>query len=478
MVPFKKHNTLILLLLCMAFIFVCARAVLVDMTHDEAYSFLNIKHFWYAQFLCNANSHWLNSFGMWLACDLGFEKTWHLRWLSLASASTLFIIGYYWIRTLEKPALKYLAFALAFLNPFTLDYLMMARGYASGIALETLSLFFFVTYLQNQKRNYSFASLLCSGLAAFANFNFFYFFIAFLVIYNFTLYFKKDLSFLKNKRFYIDGIISLGFILIVLRALLFIKRCSMDFGLGDENFIESIFSSYLDGLMYSNARHKEFFIYGLTLFIFVLATLLYGILKFKSHNNKIYFYSSIIFSIVLFLHVLNHYCFGVLYPYYRGALHLFPLLVITCVYFLYFIIPDSTFKTVFLYGLALALAINFLRGVNFHSTIDFYHQSDSKDAFEFVEELGAKKVGLSHEHQGVYINYYQETEDYKYRFDGKLLNTYDDDPNWVEVDRLEDFDHLILFPPYNLNYYKKRKIKFTILKIFPSSKTIVVKVEK
>jgi hypothetical protein len=355
---------------------------------------------------------------------------------------------------------------------------MMARGYASAMALEALSILFFITCLQNQKRNYGLAALLCAGLSALANFNFFYFFIGFLAVYNFTLYFKKGLSFFKNKRFYIDGILSLGFILVVLRALLFIKRCSMDFGLGDEYFIESVFSSYLDGLMYSNARHKEFFIYGLILFVFVSIALLYGLIKFKTHNNKIYFYSSVIFSIVLLLHVLNHYCFGVLYPYYRGALHLFPLLVINCVYFLHFIIPDSAFKTVFLYILALVLTINFLRGVNFHSTIDFYHQSDSKDAFEFVESRGAKKVGLSHEHQGVYINYYQETNKYKYSFDGKRLNTYDDDPDWVEVDRLEDFDHLILFPPYNLKYYKKRNIKFTVLKMYPSSRTIVVKVEK
>jgi hypothetical protein len=414
---------------------------------------------------------------MWLSSLLGFEKAWQLRWLSLASAGTFLICGYYWLRTFEKPSVKHFAFSLAFVNPFTLDYFMMARGYASGMALEVLSLLFFTLYLQSNNRKPALFSLLFAGLSALANFNFFYFYAGFLAVYFFTVYFRKDLSFLKNKGFYFDVIISSGFILLVLRALLFIKRCSMDFTLGDENFFESIFASYLDGLMYNNARHKQFFIYGVMLFGLTLISLFSGILFYKKHANKTYYFSAIILTIALSLHVINHYCFGMLYPYYRGGLHLFPLLVINLVYFFNFFIKGSI-QPILLYGLAVLLAFNFIRGIDFQTTIDFYHQSESKDCFELVEKLGAKKVGLSHEHQGVYINYYQETDQYKFKFDGKLLNTYDDDPNWKEKDKLEDFDHLILYPPYNLSYYKKRNIHFEGVTVFPITKTVILKVYK
>jgi hypothetical protein len=447
------------------------------MTHDEAYSFLNIKRFWYAQFLCNANSHWINSFGMWLSSVLGFEKAWHLRWLSLASAGTFLICGYYWLRSFDKNAIRYFAFALAFLNPFTLDYFMMARGYASGMALEALSLLFFTVYLKNNHRRYALSALFFAGLSAIANFNFFYFYAGFLAVYFFTVHFRKDLSFLKERSFYCDAMISLAFILVVLRALLFIKRCSMDFTLGDENFIESVFASYLDGLMYSNARHKQFFIFGLIFFGLILTSLVCGIVFFNRHTNIVYYTSAIILTIALSLHVINHYCFGMLYPYYRGGLHLFPLLVLNLVYFFNYYLKGA-FQAVLLYTLSVLLIFNFIRGIDFRTTIDFYHQSESKDCFELVEELGAEKVGLSHEHQGVYINYYQETDDYKFKFDGKLLNTYDADPNWKEKDKLQDFDFLILYPPYNLSYYKKREIHFEGVTVFPITGTVILKVLK
>jgi hypothetical protein len=477
--PFKKYsNTLIVVLLSLIFIFVCARAVLVDMTHDEAYSFLNIKRFWYAQFLCNANSHWINSFGMWISSTLGFEKVWQLRWLSLASSLVILIIAFYWIRAFEDPAIKCFAFSLAFLDPFVLDYFMMARGYVSGMALEVLALFFFIRYFKTEKRKHALFALLCAGLSAIANFNYFYFFAAFLAVYNFSLHFKKDLSFLRSKRFYVDAFISAGFILLVLRALLFIKRCSNDFGLGDTGFIESIFSSQIDGLLYSNANHLKLTAAGLFLFVLIIAAASCGIFFFRKHNSRLYFSVSVITSLILILHIINHYCFGVLYPYYRGALFLFPLFVICIVNFFNAMIPPSYFKSAIFCLVSFALLFNFLRGVNFESTIDFYHQSESKECFELVERLGAKKVGLSHEHQGVYINYYQETDKHKFDFDGKLLNTYDADRAWIEKDKLEDFDHLILYPPYNLSYYKKRKIHFEGVTVFPITKTVILKVYK
>jgi hypothetical protein len=140
--------------------------------------------------------------------------------------------------------------------------------------------------------------------------------------------------------------------------------------------------------------------------------------------------------------------------------------------------PRSGVIHVLFYSIAILFVFNFLRGINFKSTIDFYHQSESRDCFELVEKLGAKKVGLSHEHQGVYINYYQATDKYKFDFAGERLNTYDDDPNWVEKDKLDDFDHLILFPPYNLSYYKKRRIHFEGITVFPITKTVILKVSK
>lgn len=451
---------------------------MLDFTHDEAYSFLNIKKFWYAQFLCNANSHWLNSGAMKIASLLGLESNWQLRWFSVVCSGGIFTLIYFWIKSIPETSLKLFAFSLACLNLFALDYFVMARGYVSGLFFEILSLCLIMLALQKNKPGLGRAALICAGLSAIANFNFFYFFVAFTVLYYFLVHFKNRFSFLKNKYFYFDALVTLGFVLLVLRALLFIKRCSNDFGLGYDSIVPALFSSFLDGITYKNIgiQNSALNYFALAMAVLVLVSTLYGIIKFRKHRNTIFYYTSIILVLIISLLVFNHYAFKVLYPYYRSVLPLVPLMVICIVSFFYYALPSSIIKTIVLSFISMVLFINFFINVDLKYTFDFYHQHDAKPAFELVQKLGGKNVGMCHEHFGVYINYYQPSDKYKYPFSGVQLNTYDDSKDWVEKDKLDGFDYLILYPPYELKYYKKRKISFTGVTIFPVSGTVVLKV--
>lgn len=474
----KPTDFLFFFLLVLLFIFVCVRSVMTDFTHDEAYSFLNIKKFWYAQFLCNANSHWINSMAMKTASMFGLESNWQLRWFSIVCSGGILSLTYYWINGLSSFSIKLFAFSLACLNLFVLDYFVLARGYVSGMFFEVLSLGLFLMALQYNKPIVGRVALFCAGLSAIANFNFFYFFIAFTAVYHFTLYFKKGASSLRNKRFYFDTVIALGFVLLVLRALLFIKRCSNDLGLGAEAFIPAIFSSFLDGITYKNIGIENTvlnsFAIGFALLVF--ASAVYGVLRSVKHKNPLYRYSSVIFLLIIATLVFNHYVFHIVYPYYRSALPLFPLMVIMLVAFLHHTLPETKIRATILGLASLILFVNFFMNVSLRSTFDFYHQHDAKPAFELVQKLGGKHVGMSHEHFGVYINYYQPSNKYKYSFAGVQLNTYDDNKEWKEKNLLEYFDYLILYPPYELKYYKKRKIHFSGVTVFPVSGTVVLKV--
>ncbi len=475
----KNISRLVLVLLAFVFIYIAYRVVALDFTHDEAYSFLNIKKFWHVQFLCNANSHWLNSAAMKLAVLLGLEQPWALRWLSFASASGCLVLLYFWIRNINAIGLKLLAFTLAALNPFTLDYFALARGYASGLFFETLALGLFVYYLHSGKKPVARAALISAALSGIANFNFFYFFVAFGAVYFYWLYYKRKETLLKNKLFYWDVAVMLGALALVLRALLFIKRCSNDLSLGTDGYIKGVFASFIDGLLYKNYgdSYEAYFIPSLVLFGLVLISAGIGILKFKHHQNHLYQISSIIFICISGAVICNHVLFGVIYPYYRSSLYFFPVIVILLVYLIQFTLNTKA-ALIAGAGLSLLLLLNFAVNVNSHYTFDFYHQSDSKIGFDLVEKAGAKKVGMSHEHYGVYINYYQVSDDYQYAFNGERLNTYDASDLWKEDSRLEDFDYLILYPPYELSYYKKRRIRFSAVTLLPFSRTVILKVVK
>lgn len=473
----KAADAIVATGLIFLFLFLCARAALVDITHDEAYSFLNIKHFWYVQFLCNANSHWINSLGMKLASIAELENCWQVRWLSLLSAGVIMWLGFQWLRQIEQTAVKFLAFSFVFLNPFVLDYFFMARGYVSGMAFEALAIFFFVKHFKYADRRFALLSLVCAGLSAVANFNFFYFLLAFCAVYFFMIYFKKGLSVLRQKTIYADALIALAFILLVLRALFFIRQCSNDFGFGGEKFISSIWGSYVDGLMYLkiNPESRPEFYSAVACFIIYITTLICGLLSFKRTEDTLYFASSVISVLILFMLLFNHFAFHVMYPNYRTALVLFPLAGINLAGF-FTHVRTSRIVNMIVYAAAGFFLANFISAVNFKYTFDFYHQCESKEAFKKAESLGAKKVGLAPEHYGVFINYYQATDKYKFNFYGERINTYDPRPGWDEHTRLEEFDYLILYPPYNLSFYKNRPVKFECVIVYPVTKTIILKV--
>jgi hypothetical protein len=477
----KRPDTFIVLALTALFIFICIRAAIVDITHDEAYSYYNIKNWWHVQFLCNANSHWINSLGMKLACIAGLEDPLPLRWLSLISTGIIMIMGFKWLRVLPSVTLKFFGFALFFLNPFVLDYFFLARGYVSAMALEVLCIYFFIRHHNSGERRFAFFALVCGGLSAVANFNFFYFFVAYCIVHFYTCYFKKGFSFLRQKHFYLDGIISLGFILLVLRALLFIKRCSNDFGLGGEELIASVWTSYVDSLLYLKVdpEHRVLYYIAVVCFLLSLSAILYGLFNFKRHRNNIYFFSALITSIMFFFVLFNHFCFDVLYPTYRSTLPYFPLLAVNVSYFFMFSFKDSAVRKWLLNSVSFFLLANFISTINLKYTFDFNHSCETKDALELLKKTGAKKVGFSPQHFGVFINYYQQNDKLRYPFYGEKINTFDAGPDsWWEETRLEDFDYILTTPPYNMNYYKDRKVQFETVAFYPITKSILIKVKK
>jgi len=130
-----------------------------------------------------------------------------------------------------------------------------------------------------------------------------------------------------------------------------------------------------------------------------------------------------------------------------------------------------------MYGMSLILIINFLLSINFKWIFDFNVQANAKDCFDFLENEKAKHVGMSPEVYGSFRNYYQMTWSRSYNFFGEPINTNFPKGMGKNPNRLKEFDHIILFPPYNLSYYKNNRVSFNAEKIFPLTGIIILKVE-
>lgn len=472
-------NIILFFLIYALMLYVVSRALSLVITHDEAYSFYNVKHFWYVETLCTGNTHWFNFVAIKTAILLGLEKVSQLRWFSLLSAGVFFTVAYFWIKTINNISVKFFAFAFLLLNPYLIDYLSLARGYATGLMFESLAILCICISLNKEKRNVGVLALFFAGMAAIANFNFFYFFASFSIIYFYKFHFINGFTFIKHKLFYLEFIYTLTITYLVLRALQFITICSNDIGkYGGSELISSLFTGYIDTFIYNkfDVSSSAINTCAHVLFIVIMVVIVFGVFGYKKHKIIWYRFASSAILIMIALMVFNKLSFDVLYPTYRTTLMLYPLIALVIVGFVSFIVTAKKLKSILLYSCSALLLAHFVNTINISRSFDYYHQEDSKQCFEYLKSMNAKRVGLSGELFGVFRNYYQMTNNYKYPFDAYKLNTDVVYRNTQFDGNVTINDFIVLFPPYNMNYYKNSNLKLKALKFYKSSGTLILKV--
>ncbi len=474
----QKYSNIIIGILCiLLYLYVLLRAHFLNITHDEAYSFHNVKIFWYAEFFCTGNSHWLNSLAIKCALLLGLENVLALRWLSILSFAIVLICIFIWIKTIEQPYLKLAAFCFTLLNPYLIDYFGLARGYASGLMFQAIAGLFFIYGLSSGKRNILLCSLIFSGLSAVANFGFVYFFMAFSLIYFYKIHFKDRFSFLKQKIFYVDIFIVLIFCFIQLRAFIFIIHCSNDLIGAGVYSIGEMFRVFIDGLTYHKIElipaHLQLF--TLLFLALILIASIFGILKNKT--VPLYFYCSALLLIMLALIIFNRFCFDLVFPFNRSMLVFFIPVSICLFYFIGSVLKNNFFKKIIFSSISVFLIFNFLLSLNLKYCLDYKESADSQESFDLLTDIGAKRVGISPELYGVYSNYYAISKNYTYTYIGEMIETRLPKGTSPQKNKLSEYDHLIIFPPYDLSYYKNSNIKVKVLKYYQTTRLVLVKVE-
>ena len=480
---FITHTTFFFLVYAVMF-YVVIRSVSMVMTHDEAYSFYNAKHFWWVETLCTGNTHWFNFLAMKTSVLFGLEKTSQLRWFTLLSSGVFLTTVYFWIKSLKDIPSKVLAFSFALLNPFLMDYLSLARGYSTAMMFEGLSITCYYLALsqsrqvvKNSKRNLPVLSLFFAGMAAIANFNFFYFFVAFSIIYFYKYHFKKGLAIIKDKLFYVEFIYIVGISALVIKALRFITICSNDIGAyGGNDLVSSVFAGYVQTLLYQegliSSASVQIIAYVICLFVIVSA--IFGILFSKKHKCIWYSFASTLVLMMLALTVFNKWFLDVLYPTHRTVLMFYPLIAMVLIGFVNFVITKQNIKAIISYSIGACFAVHFFMNVSLHYFFDYWQQADTKTCFTYLDSLGAQKVGIAPELFGVYRNYYQLTNKYKFKFEGKSINTAFPIGLDASQKELQQFEYLVLFPPYNLSFYKNNKVKLRVVKYYKNTGTLII----
>ena len=188
------------LLSLLVFTYVLLRAVILDITYDEAWSIGTYVTGTYKNIMtyvpCDSNNHLINSLLIKTLYLILPETTFVARLPSLLAFFLYLRFAQLLTKSENHPAGPFV-FILLIGNPFLLEFFSLARGYSLSMAAVLGSLYYFTRYDRSLKLSNLAASL---GLAAFSGlsvFSFLNFFAGLLLISFLHLLFKKKSNYAK-----------------------------------------------------------------------------------------------------------------------------------------------------------------------------------------------------------------------------------------------------------------------------------------
>ncbi|MFC2110955.1 hypothetical protein ACFLQ5_00730 [Bacteroidota bacterium] len=478
----NKYSRILFIILAVgAFFYVAARAYLIGITHDEAYSVYLADTNYFNALVSTANTHWLNSFFIKLFVVIIGSEPLSIR---LHSVLAFLVFAYFLYRffiELKSVGAGIILIALFFLNRFSLEYFSLARGYGICLAFLVASIFF--AYKTLTEKTISFKhqlySLIFGILAVASNYTALIQFCGIFTFLIISIYLKSGkLDILKQRKYIHLFILFFGTCVVAITNLLIIKFFSNDlqFG-GDISFFTNTLDSIINYIAYPNdslVQLKVISTSSLLLFCFLLAVFIYGIVK---RDIKIIFFSTLFFFQV-FINYLLFFLFDTPFPYLRTALVLFPAIAFSIVWFFESINLKAYYKIIV--GITVLVASGFLlfRTFSLNSAYEWRKQSEIEYALNYLNQdisnnhIDSPKILVCGNMYSLWKNYYNHFYPEKYIHKLALIHNY---YLPLEVSQYQSFDYLVSARELDSNLSENND-EFILLKRYPQSHLSIYKI--
>jgi hypothetical protein len=473
------------LVLFLIWIYIITRAYYVSITHDEAYSFLLIKTNYIKAMVGTANTHWLNSLGMKLGNIFLGDEPWHLRLFSVLAWPLYGYSAYRLSRSISNTALGTGLFVLLVFNPFLLDFFSLARGYGLTCAFVSASVWKMTDQFndKNSPSGHWKASLLFAIAALISNYTSLYFLMALsagIIIFCMS---QQNLKVLWQPPYKRWVVLVLCAGVVAVANLLFIKFYTGDLEYGGRgNMVESLVGSLVSASFYFKGNEVISSYVSYAIAVLLVASFIYAAYAYSRRKRMdAYLFLSMIIFFMFLLNGLFHLFLGTPYLYSRTTLMLYPVAITFLFYFFNDVsirFPTAKLPATILTGVfTIGFIAHFVTCFNTSYCFEWKQQSDSKECLDFLAKEGTGQVLIHEWHFGVYKNYYSIIAPDKYSFQSELVRTAD----CMEV--TEDFSlkakrsrMLLLLPPFDLQKMQDQGLNFTVLKTFPFTGSVVIKI--
>ena len=182
----KSMTTPQLIISLIVWVYIIYRAVLFEITQDEAYSYFLVKTNYWKALPGTYNTHWLNTLSTKIFLLLpGEDNVWKLRMLSILSWPVFALSIIKLCRRFDNRIIGWLFFFVCILNPYLVLYFSLERGYAVACALLVFSLWQTGKLIDLQEIHPQkwMRVFLPAALSVLGNFSLLYFFIGLVAVY-------------------------------------------------------------------------------------------------------------------------------------------------------------------------------------------------------------------------------------------------------------------------------------------------------
>lgn len=389
-------------------VYVVLKAKQASFTHDESYTYLAYVHQSFMDIIsykrAYTNNHILNTVLMKYAEELWGSSELVLRLPNILACLIYLVYGFRLLRRMP-PVMILPAFLCLFCHMQLCDFFSLARGYGLSFAFMLMSLYHFIRYFEKPENKHLIFFHAGSLLAILGNFSLINVYLAALVTYNITCWYRSRLNssappfrFFRENRIHFCA-------LLVFMAVLYepIRRISkqgmLNFG-GKEGFLENTFGSLISGAFYETPLAPSLYMVlkACMLLVIVFSGLLTGWQVFR--KNRRFFEEQIGLCItwlilvgIVMLSYLQHYL--IRNDFYEGrfALFIYPLFMLHLLLLMDYgyRMRFRLFPSLVLYGLAIALVLNFSLNMNLRFYKDWKYDSGTKSAMKILAEDHARQ---------------------------------------------------------------------------------------
>jgi len=479
----NRINIFFFSLVSLCFAVVCYRAICIDITHDEAFSFFLIKTGNLKALATTANTHWLNSIFMKMVYLLGFDQIYLLRLHSVLSFLIYSYFIYRFLSLFKSTAACILFVMLLICNPMVLEFFSLARGYAISLAFFMGVAFYALQFLNDSHpQRHLRKALFFAVLSILGNYTALYPIVAIFLLL--LLIYRKDFIPIFSQKNNLRMLILFSLTLLgAVANMLLIKYISNDLQYGaDHSFLLETLNSLFLYIAFQPIPNSlgdlNYFVSGWSVLI-VLYTVFALVLAIKQKNRFLAF-GPFLFLVSWFFYLLSHLLFSTPYPLARTTLILLPALVFTVVFGVDSMRDKKWLSTSISMVLSVVLLFYTTTSFSLKYTLEWRNQADAELVFEDIlhQNLGTISLPsiLSDEPcYAVWKNYYSQINPGKYAFEYAVLDKTKPIDSTDFISRLAGKDFFIISKKYEQPYYENLP-QLKQLKYYPNSETWVYKV--